>query len=290
MQRRCRQAHDGMIDLSSFSSVLRLSQDGVWDTPERQAVSYPDDGHSHCLAIEEESFWFRHRNACIAAAVHRFPPPMGGPIFDVGGGNGYVAAGLSRAGFECVLVEPGRGGALNAKKRGLPTVVCATLETAGFRPRSLPAVGLFDVIEHSQDDLAFLSSVSELLVPRGRLYATVPAYQILWSKEDDDAGHFRRYTTASISSVLTAARFQIDYSSYIFRFLPLPISILRALPYRIGLHRLTRPPGTAAKEHRVSSGLSGAVLSRLLAGEVSNVAAGRTMRIGGSCLLVGRVP
>ena len=67
---------------------------------------YPLEGEN-LHQIEESSFWFKHRNACIEAAVKCHPPRSGGPIFDVGGGNGFVTLGLIRAGFETVLVEPG---------------------------------------------------------------------------------------------------------------------------------------------------------------------------------------
>jgi hypothetical protein len=62
-------------------------------------------GNEACYQIEESSFWFKHRNACIEAAVKCHPPRSGGPIFDVGGGNGFVARGLMRAGFETVFLN-----------------------------------------------------------------------------------------------------------------------------------------------------------------------------------------
>jgi hypothetical protein len=65
------------------------------------------------------------------AILRRFPPP--GMLFDVGGGNGFVAAALERAGWQTVVVEPGRRGAENARARGLSRVVCATTDTAGKR-------------------------------------------------------------------------------------------------------------------------------------------------------------
>ncbi len=70
-----------------------------------------------------------------------------------------MAAGLMKAGFDVVLIEPGPSGAANARKRGAKDVMRATTEAANFRPHSLGAVGLFDMVEHVGDDAAFLRSM-----------------------------------------------------------------------------------------------------------------------------------
>jgi hypothetical protein len=80
--------------------------DGIWYAP-GQAVDYPEDGHSACFAVEDDSFWFAHRNRCIQALLEHVPPPPGGPLFDIGGGNGFVALGLQRPDRPVVLIEPG---------------------------------------------------------------------------------------------------------------------------------------------------------------------------------------
>ncbi|MCU0608398.1 MAG: class I SAM-dependent methyltransferase [Chitinispirillaceae bacterium] len=266
-----------MLDVSSFASDLTLGPDGIWHCAKHESVSYPSTGHDDCLKIEESSFWFSHRNDCITAAVKNYPPA--GPIFDIGGGNGFVSCGLIKAGFETVLVEPGPAGASNGKRRGVPTVICATTAAGGFKPSALNAVGLFDVIEHIQDDCGFLLSIRALLKPGGCLYATVPAYPALWSNEDVSAGHFRRYTTASLKRLVEKAGFCLEYSTYFFRPLPIPLFLLRTLPYRLGL---TRNP---ANDHRPGSP---GLINRLLRNEILRIRVGRRMNFGGSCLVVAR--
>ena len=124
--------------------------------------------------------------------IKNFRSSTDGPIFDVGGRNGFVAKELLDAGLDVVLVEPGPAGAMNAKKRGGAHVICSTTHTAQFKSGSIPAIGLFDVVEHIEDNIGFLKHLSELLVPGGMLYLSVPAYQFLWSLEDVKAGHFKR--------------------------------------------------------------------------------------------------
>jgi len=275
-----------MIDIRSIAPDLTLSADGVWCSQSQQEVSYPSDGNESCFQIEESSFWFKHRNACIVAAVTSFPPNDLGPIFDIGGGNGYVSIGLIQAGFDVVLVEPGRAGAVNARKRGVPTVICASTATAGFAPSAMAAVGLFDVVEHIQDDVRFLRSIRGLVKKGGRLYATVPAYSALWSNEDELAGHFRRYTCGSISQAIEQAGFKVQYATYIFRPLPLPILLLRALPHRLGRASPASNTRDITRDHHPGSSIASRALRWLLDGEASKISSKRRMACGGSCLVV----
>lgn len=278
-----------MVDIPQIATKCRLGSDGIWYAGSDEAVSYPSDGHDVCAQVEASSFWFKHRNACIVAAVQTHPPAEGETIFDIGGGNGFVSLGLLRAGFDVAVVEPGAAGALTARKRGIPTVVCATTTAAGFVEASLGAVGLFDVIEHVQRDVEFLSSLRALLRRGGRLYATVPAYQGLWSDEDVSAGHFRRYTIQSICLSLEQAGFMVDYATYIFRPLPLPILLMRTLPYRLGISRRGRDSAAkVADDHMTRHGSFSRALLSLLSSEVTSIKTGKRMGFGGSCLIVAR--
>jgi len=274
-----------MIDVSKVASGLVLGTDGIWYGDTSEVVSYPSDGNQACFLLEDSSFWFKHRNACISAAVTAFPPKENGPIFDIGGGNGFVSVGLMKAGFEVGLVEPGPEGAANAKKRGVPTVICATIASAGFRSASLEAVGLFDVIEHVNEDVCFLESIRSLVKKGGRLYATVPAYSTLWSNEDRVAGHFRRYTRKEIGDKIERAGFKLDYATYIFKPLPLPILLFRSLPYRLG-HRGSPDRNGGADHHRPGNSMASRMLRWVLDGETAKIASKEPIAFGGSCLLV----
>jgi SAM-dependent methyltransferase len=258
---------------------LVRSADGHWSLGQSSAISYPASGHASIADIEETSFWFNHRNAVIAAVARRFPPP--GPLFDIGGGNGYVSVGLRHAGFGCLVIEPGATGAANAARRGFP-VVEAQFQDLQIPDDSVPAAGLFDVLEHIPDDRAALANLFRILKPEGRLYIAVPAYQALWSSEDDHAGHFRRYTLTLLTQRLREAGFVIEYGTYFFCILLLPILLLRALPFRLGI-RQVNDPGT---DHAAPPGW----LTTLLAGERRHIEAGGTLSFGASCLVVARKP
>jgi SAM-dependent methyltransferase len=192
---------------------------------------YPDSGHDWCAQIEDQSFWFQHRNEFLVELMRRFPPEA--PLYDVGGGNGVVSAAIARAGIRPVVVEPGPAGARRARERGLEAIA-STLEDSGLPRGSLPSIGLFDVIEHIEDSLGFLKTARAFLKPGGRMYVAVPAYEALWSAEDDYAKHFRRYTRTSLHRELTEAGLTVEYTTAMFSFLVLPILLLRSIPYRYG--------------------------------------------------------
>ena len=279
-----------MADIRSISTGLKLGEDGIWYSKDSENISYPSDGNEASFAIEENSFWFRHRNNCIVAIVNAFPPNINETIFDIGGGNGIVSLALANAGFNVALVDPGVAGTSQAKNRGIKNVICATTKTANFKPHSLPAVGLFDVIEHIEDDLAFLQTIKGLMGRKAYLYATVPSYSFLWSNEDVDAGHFRRYTLEGIIEVLKSAGFQVQFSSYIFRFLPLPVFLFRSLPYRIGLSKGKKKANNISRDHAVRGGIGGKLLDLLLQPEIGNLTKKNPMMFGGSCLIVAKSP
>jgi len=276
------------MNIAAITENLTLAADGIWYSSEQEPVSYPADGNDGCFAVEDRSFWFRHRNRCIAAVVASFPPP--GTILDVGGGNGFVSMGLRQAGFDVALIEPGPAGARNAKKRGIETVICATTDTAGVKQGSVPAIGLFDVIEHISDAVAFLRTVRSLLVSGGMLYATVPAFNFLWSKEDVDAGHVRRYTLDRIGDTLSRAGLDVLFASYIFRALPLPIFLMRSIPYRLGMAKAKRGAAEVARDHVAPGDFVARGISAIFDPEVRNLEARKPMRFGGSCLIVARAP
>lgn len=273
-----------MIDILRITSGLRLESNGVWCSEGTSEISYPDKGNESSFAIEDESFWYQHRNNCIIALIRSYPPKDNGTIFDIGGGNGYVSHAIAKGGYDVVLVEPGLTGALNAKSRGIDNIICSTLEQARFSPESLQAVGLFDVIEHIEDDLDFLKTLNKLLVDGGRLYVTVPSYSFLWSNEDKEAGHYRRYTIREISEKLVSAGFNVEFSTYIFRLLPLPIFLLRTLPSKFGLHK-----GTSTKrrtrDHTTNNNILKTALDMILSSEIESIKKGAPIRFGGSCLL-----
>jgi SAM-dependent methyltransferase len=262
-----------------------LNDNGIYYADSKEAVSYPDDGNDECFEIEENSFWFQHRNNCIIEMIKNYPPVNNGLIFDIGGGNGFVSRGLLNAGFNVVLVEPGPSGVKNAKRRGLPHIICATTHTAKLKSETIPAIGVFDVVEHIEDDIGFLNHLWDLLVPGGMLYLSVPAYQSLWSQEDVEGGHFRRYALRNLRKKLNQSGFTVKFSTYAFIFLPLCIFFFRTIPYRLKLIQKLKNCEKNKKSHLPCKGFIGRFLCILMRLELNKIKEMKTIFSGSSCLI-----
>ena len=209
------------------------------------------------------------------------------PLFDIGGGNGFVAKALQDAGIEVVLVEPGPDGVRNAQLRGVRQVVRGTLEAADFLPGSIPSAGLFDVLEHVEDDRGFLKVIYSRLEPEGRLYLTVPAIQWLWSNEDVHAGHYRRYAAGSLRALLETTGFTVEFATSFFNFLSLPVLFFRTLPSRLGIGA---PGAHVRRQHGMAIPMINRPLSWLTKRELARIRAFRQTRGGSSWLIVAKKP
>jgi SAM-dependent methyltransferase len=210
--------------------------------------------------------------------------PPSGLLLDVGGGNGFVSCAIERAGFEVALLEPGIAGAEAAKRRGLKTVICATFEGLELRAESIAAAGLFDVLEHISDDTAFLRRINDALTPGGRLYLTVPAREFLRSVEDTAAGHFRRYSPASLAEPLERAGFKVEFLTTIFWLLPVPIFLFRSLPSHLGIRR-NAVLAHAQAEHLTRAGPLRNAIEWLQSPELAAIRSRRAALFGASLLV-----
>lgn len=273
-----------MIDFSKHSSSLTY-RDGIWHASAGQEISYPKTGNKDFFALERVSFWFSHRNDVIGKLVGKYAavPKV---FLDVGAGNGFTTQYLEACGFESVVLEPGWDGALNSKARGLQHVIHSTLYDAKFAPGTFSNIGLFDVVEHIEDDHAFLEEIKRILLPGGRIFITVPAFNFLWSQNDTNAGHFRRYTRKSFAALADRVGLKVLYSTYFFSVLPFSIFILRSIPYRFG-YRFKNLLTKATREHKRSS-LS-FIFDAVWRWELNRIPE-TSLRCGSSCFVVVEKP
>ena len=69
-------------------------------------------------------------------------------------------------------------------------------------------VGMFDVLEHLDDDLGVLRALHAALAPEGVLILTVPAHPWLYDEMDALAHHRRRYRLGELREKLATAGFE----------------------------------------------------------------------------------
>jgi hypothetical protein len=92
---------------------------------------------------------------------------------------------------------------------------------------------LLDVLEHVEDDTAFLSElVAENLRADGRVLITVPAHQRLFSAHDVALQHHRRYSARGCREVIDAAGLEVEHEGGFFH------ALLAARCLTAGLEKL----------------------------------------------------
>jgi SAM-dependent methyltransferase len=269
------------MDISKIAQNLSY-QDGIWRSKTVGQIAYPREGNKMCSEIEDESFWFKHRNRIILTAIQSFSPSAT-DFVDIGGGNGFTASHLSKHGYKTILVEPGFYGIMVAKQRGIDHLINSSFQDAGFLKGVFPNIGLFDVIEHIENDVAFLKQIKEVLADDGKLYITVPAFNYLWSQNDVNSQHYRRYTIRTFEQCAESAGFKIIYATYFFRLLPFTIFLFRSIPYRLGI-RFRNLYSKASKEHK--NGFASRLMNLASTSEVHTVEKKRRLNFGSSCLIV----
>ncbi len=274
------------MNIIDFFSNHLENKNGIFFTKKNSDISYPEQGNEWYFKLEENSFWFNHRNNCIEYFINQYSE--NNLFFDIGGGNGYVSSFLQKNNIESILIEPGYNGCLNAQKRGLKNIVCSTIQDSGAKDNSIDSAGLFDVVEHIENDIEFLKNIGQYIKDEGFLYITVPAYNFLWSKEDDFAGHYRRYTIKNISEKLTQSGFKIEYSTYIFFFLPLLVFLFRTIPSKLGFYRNENSGELQQKDHDKSKSIFNKFILKLCNWELKLLKNKRKILIGGSCLIVAK--
>lgn len=215
--------------LELITNDLEFSfEDGIFRNNKNYSISYPENGNEECFQIEDSSFWFKHRNKIILDQL-RIENPSG-LILDVGGGNGFVTAEIQKQGYQVILVEPYFQGCLNAKKRGVKNIINSDLADLKVTKSKAEIICAFDVIEHISNDNLFIQTCFDSLEIGGKLLIAVPSFQFLWSKEDEVAGHYRRYSKKQLIDVLESNGFKVKHCSYFFSFLALPILLFRTIP------------------------------------------------------------
>ena len=85
-------------------------------------------------------------------------------------------------------------------------------DLSGFRPDSCVCL---NVLEHIEDDLAALQSMSSVLTPGGVIVLLVPAFPGLYGPIDGNLRHHRRYTRNSILKLAAAANLRVRKLHYL---------------------------------------------------------------------------
>lgn len=167
--------------------------------------------------LENEHWWFIARRAILKSIIQRFD--LRGKTLEVGAGTG---GNLPLFEGEVSVLEPNQE-AINYLRNKNVQIIKGGIGEVTI-DSDYDVVACLDVIEHLDNDVAGVKAVFEGLKSGGHFLMTVPAFQFLWSKHDENHHHKRRYTRYEIVSLLRDVGFEIKFSSY-FNFFLFPLTV-----------------------------------------------------------------
>ena len=175
--------------------------------------------------LDQLHWWYRARRDVIAALIRRHAlPPKDGKLLEVGCGTGHNLPMLETFGIvDAIEIDEAARG-LAEKRLGRPVHGSRLPELPGIAEGHYDLIGAFDVIEHIDDDTAAVASLARRLKPGGKLVATVPAHQWMWSAHDVVNHHQRRYSKARLKALIDGSPLKLEKIGY-FNSLLFPLAV-----------------------------------------------------------------
>ena len=254
--------------------------------PDEGELNVNNEGMQISSIDDDAGFWYKHRLSCISHVIKKWLS-LGCSFVDIGGGEGRLSWILQSDGFDVALVDPVHIRTERAKERGVNQIVCGLFDASTIKANSVPAIGLFDVLEHIEHDRDFLEGILPMIASQGKIFVTVPAHNFLWSKKDNVTRHCRRYSLRQLKNLLKICGCEILYASYYFSILFPVMLLLKVLPYRIfGSKNSDDGKGTDIVSFQKEHMRGGDFAFSLLAFERLLIRRGIKIPFGTSCILV----
>jgi SAM-dependent methyltransferase len=212
------------------------------------------DAYLDMAKVEARHWWFRGRRAVLAATIRRLKLRPRAKILELGSGTGGNLAMLSVFGDVTAVEMHEAARALAKAKLGGADIRAGHLPDGLDLMERYDLIGLFDVLEHVDDDAAALVALRRHLAPGGRAVITVPAYAALFGPHDVALHHRRRYEKSELRAKLRQAGLRVQKLTFINMAL-LPV----AMAVRVAERWLRRP-------RAIGTALPPAPLNALLAG------------------------
>ena len=244
--------------------------------------------------VEDRHFWFRARKRAVGTVLRQladeFPP--GFNVLELGCGNGGMLRLLKQScpGGKVFGMDLYREALIHANHRSNCPLLQGDVMLPPFS-ETIHLVGMFDVLEHIQEDESVLLGIRKMLAPGGALCITVPAHMTLWSYFDKAARHARRYSFDELRDKLRTAGFTLEYQTEFMSWIYPLVWMGRRLNHRIrshnGLSNMAEMRELTEADFRIMPGVNG-LLDRALGGEAELIRHRRRISLGVSLLAVAR--
>ena len=180
--------------------------------------------------MEQKHFWHIGRKEMILDVLRRNIPKLTkSRMLEVGCGNGSILAFLRQNGINI------EGGDIFLEGLAFCRQRASSIALYQIDALSLPfhndyeIVGIFDVLEHIENDDKALAEINRALKAGGNLILTVPAHKFLWSRHDEASHHKRRYSKMELIAKLERYGFVVNKATYYMFFLFPVLAAMRLL-------------------------------------------------------------
>ncbi len=176
---------------------------------------------------ESDHWFFRARRKLFGHVLDRWLVlPQDARVLDLGPGSGVNVPVLLERG-RLAIVDVSDLSLRDCGAKGARDLVHADATRPPFRSASLDLVCALDILEHLDDDTHALDEIHRILKPGGALFLSVPAWMLLWGRQDVLSEHKRRYRRVPLATLVRGAGFELERLSYFNFLLFVPILLVR---------------------------------------------------------------
>lgn len=217
------------------------------------------DQQAQDLVLEGLATAVNHRQWFVELAL----PYLGDHPLEIGSGYGDYALAWAEhvPRFTATEADPDRLVTLKDRVAAQPKIDVVEMLLPAPVSGSHSAVVSYNVLEHIEDHVGALRSMTQLVRPGGAIVLIVPAFMFAMSPADIATGHVRRYTKKTMRAALTEAGLHVERLHYanalgllgyymatsVFRLMPKEGPMVKiydrlVLPVTKGAERIMRPP------------------------------------------------
>ncbi len=288
---QCSQSHNSDEWLCPRCGWKPVQHQGVvcLHGPVSKAVNYPEENFSSFTDAVDTNFWSRGRDELLlwlfkrnltgmrqAHVRDRMPSIR---FLEVGCGLGQFIRKVVKQfpQWSCTGIEY-YGAPLEYAKARAPEADFLQLDAVRMPyDGEFDLVGLFDVLEHIEEDVPFLLGCVRALKPGGLLVIQVPQHAWLWSDFDKALGHQRRYVRSDLLNKAQSVGLEpVWVSSFVFLLLPV-MMVTRWMARK-------KPASTAVSEQLLLPQWQNAVCAWIMGIERMAIRMGIRFPVGGSLL------
>ena len=176
----------------------------------RESDSFVSGAHGKLDKYERYYFWFSERRNLIYYLIGKY---FSNALLycEIGCGGGYILSQVrsiipkaSLFGTEIFLEG------LKIAKKNQPDATLFQSDVLSFPcHEEFDLIGMYDVLEHLDDDETALKSVFDALIPGGGAIVTVPQHKWLWTENDVYSCHKLRYARKELVEKCCNAGFEV---------------------------------------------------------------------------------